>query len=201
MRSSPIAVSARMAAAMAIAPTTFGLPASSRSGRSAQATESVVTARTVPPPAWSGAGPNADRVPDEGTGAVRGVHLVGREGDEVEMTGIVVGAHVDRAVRRELGGVDEDPSARGMDLLGQLVHRLHDSGDVRRARHGEQRDATGVLGEAPIEILDIQAHRPGGHPREPRGSVLSTAGRSSGVRALSSTPPHRVRRPTSGRAC
>ncbi len=48
---------------MAIAPTTFGLPASSRSGRSAQAMESVVTAWTVPPPAWSGAGPNADRAP------------------------------------------------------------------------------------------------------------------------------------------
>ena len=47
------------------------------------------------------------------------------------MAGIVVGAHVDRAVRRELGGVDQDPAAGGVDLLGQLVHWLHDSGDVR----------------------------------------------------------------------
>ena len=72
-------------------------------------------------------------VPDQGTSAVRGVHLVSRHGDEVEMAGIVVGAHVDRPVRRELGGVDEDPATGRVDLLGQLVHRLHDAGDVRCA--------------------------------------------------------------------
>ena len=94
--------------------------------------------------------------PDEGSSAVRGVHLVGREDDEVEVTGIVVGPHVDRAMRGELGGVDEDAAAGGMDLLRQLVHGLHDSGDVGRAGDGEQGDATGVLSEATIEIVDIQ---------------------------------------------
>ena len=81
---------------------------------------------------------------------------MGREGDEVEVTGIVVGPHVDRAVRGELGGVDEDAAARGMDPRGQLVYGLHHSGDVGRAGDGEQGDAAGVLGEATIEIVDIQ---------------------------------------------
>ena len=56
-------MSSRAAAASATAPTTFGLPASSRSGRSAQAIESVVTALTVPPPGSYGSGPKASRGP------------------------------------------------------------------------------------------------------------------------------------------
>ena len=38
-----------------------------------------------------GCGSEGGAGPDQGAGSVRGVHLVGREGDEVEMAGIVVG--------------------------------------------------------------------------------------------------------------
>ena len=51
----PARASACTAAASATAPTTFGEPASSRSGLSAQATSSCETNFTVPPPRWSGA--------------------------------------------------------------------------------------------------------------------------------------------------
>ena len=46
----PISLSASHAAAIATAPTTLGLPASSRSGGPAQYTSSSVTISTVPPP-------------------------------------------------------------------------------------------------------------------------------------------------------
>ena len=105
-------------------PTTFGLPASSRSGRSAQATSSTVTACDRAATAVVGdraeAGPRTDQRP----AAERGVHLVRREGDEVEVPGVVVGAHVDRSVGGELGGVDEDAAAGRVHPLGELVDRL-----------------------------------------------------------------------------
>ena len=161
MRSSPIVVSVRVAAAIATAPSTFGLPASSRSGRSAQA---IGVGRDGAHRAASHVvGRVGERAPgaDQRAGAVRRVQLVGRQGDEVEVTGIVVGPHVDRAVRSELGGVDEDATAGRVHLRGQLVHRLHDPGDVRRTRHGEQRDATGVLERGADRGGRRRACRPG----------------------------------------
>ena len=54
---------------------------------------------------------------DERAGAVRGVHLVRRQGDEIQVARIVVRAHVDRAVGGQLGGVDEDAPTDGVHLL------------------------------------------------------------------------------------
>ena len=97
------------------------------------------------------------------------------------MTGVVVGAHGDDPVRRELGGVDEDPPADGVDLLGQAVHRLDHAGHVGRATDGQQRDAAGEAAEVAFEIVLVQravgsgadVHDLGpGPPREVVGVVL-----------------------------
>ena len=48
---------------------------------------------------------------DEDAGAVGGVHLVAREGEQVEVAGVIVGPHVDGPVRDELRGVDGDARA------------------------------------------------------------------------------------------
>ncbi len=112
-----------------------------------------------------------------------------------------MGPHVDRAVRGELGGVDEDAAAGGVDHFGRLMHRLHDARDVRRAGEGEESDAPGVLSQATIEIVDIQRAVRDRRPRAPCGDALATASRSSGVRAWSSAPLNRTRPATLGRAC
>ena len=156
MRSSPTSASRATAAARATAPTTLGVPPSSRSGRSAHSTSSTVTACTVPPPGWCGRLSNASRRPDQGTGAERGVHLVGGEGDEVEVPRIVVGAHVDRAVGGELGGVDQDAPAGRVHPLGQGVDRRHDAGDVGGAGDGQQRDPPRVAGEQPVQVVLVE---------------------------------------------
>ena len=90
---------------------------------------------------------------DQRSRPVRGVQLVRRQGDCIEVLGVVVRAHVDGPVRGELGGVDEDPTADGVDLRRHPVHVRHDAGDVRRAGHGEQCDATGVPCQLGVEVL------------------------------------------------
>ena len=71
--------------------------------------------------------------PDERTRTERRVHLVPRTDEEVEVSGVVVGSHVDRAMGGELSGIDEDPPTDAVDHFRQQVDRLHDSGHVRRA--------------------------------------------------------------------
>ena len=123
IRSSPIVVEGRRRRGEATAPRTFGLPASSRSGRSAHATASG-DGDDGAAAAMVGAGANHVAGPIERAGAERGVHLVRRQGDEVEVARVVVGAHVDRAVGGQLGGVDEDAPADGVHLRCQVVDRL-----------------------------------------------------------------------------
>ena len=68
---------------------------------------------------------------DECTGAERRVHLVAAPGDEVD-------ARRQAAMRCELGCVEEHgyvPLVRG---VGDRVDRRHPSGDVRRARDGQE---------------------------------------------------------------
>ena len=114
---------------------------------------------------------------DEGAGAVRGVHLVSRQRDEVQMSGVVMGPHVDRAVRGELGRIDEDAAPGGVDLLSQQMHGLHHSRDIRCAGEGEEGDAAGVLGQPTIEVIDIEravrtdAHVDRADPCSPRQVV------------------------------
>ena len=109
-------------------------------------------------PAADVVGRRRERVPatDQRARAERCVHLVRGERDEVEVLRIVVWAHVDGTVAGELGGVDGDVSADRVHLLGEGVDRRHDTGDVRRARHGEQRDATGMLREQFVEVLFVE---------------------------------------------
>ena len=96
---------ASMAAWRATAPSTLGEPASSRSGGSVQTTSSRSTRSTAPPPARNGSpSANVGRGPDEHAGAERRVHLVAAPRQEV-------GGGRQRAVRRELGGVDEHRDA------------------------------------------------------------------------------------------
>ena len=57
--------------------------------------------------------------PDQRPGAERGVELVAREREEVDARG----GHVDRAVRRELGAVDEELRAVAMRDLGEPRER------------------------------------------------------------------------------
>ncbi len=93
---------------------------------------------------------------DEGAGAEGRVHLVGRQDDEVEVARVAVGAHVDPTVGGELGGVDEDPRSRRMDLLGEPVHWRHDAGDVRRARDRQQRHPARVQGQQVVEVVLVE---------------------------------------------
>ena len=93
---------------------------------------------------------------DEGAAAEWGIGLVRRQGEEVQVGGVVVESHVDRPVGGELSSVDEDPPAGGVNLAGQPVDRLHDPGDVGCAGDGEQGDAAGELGEQPVEVVLVE---------------------------------------------
>ena len=143
-----------------------------------------------------------DARPDERTRPERRVQLVRRHRDEVEVAGIVVRAHVDRAVGRQLRGVHQDAAADGVHLLGEPVHRREHTGDVGRARDREQRDAARVFVEAPVEVLFVEravgvgadAHRAG-------AGAPATAVRSNGARAGSSGPRRRRRSRSNARAC
>jgi hypothetical protein len=110
---------------------------------------------------------------DERAAAERGVHLVRREDHVVEVSGIVMGAHVDRSVGRELGGVDQDATADRVHPFGEIVDRLHDTRDVRRPRHREEGHPPGVLPQAAVEVLVVEGSiRAGAHvnragPRSP----------------------------------
>jgi hypothetical protein len=69
---------------------------------------------------------------------------------------VVVRAHVDRAMRRQLCGVDQDLAADRVHLLGEPVDRLDDPGDVGRPRHRQQGDTAGADGQQPIERVLVQ---------------------------------------------
>ncbi len=131
----PIASSVSQAAASATAPITFGEPASKRSGASAQTTSSSVTSLIAPPPCSSGSPPSGD-LADERTGAERRVELVAGDREVVDPR---LG-HRQRAVRRELGGVDEQLRAVRVGELREFLERPDLTGHVRGAGDGEQVD-------------------------------------------------------------
>ena len=83
---------------------------------------------------------------DEHPGAVRRVHLVTGQGDEIQVAGVVRRPDLDAVMRRELRRVDRDPRAVAMRKLGHLVNRGHEAGDVRGAAQCHQTDpAAGFL--------------------------------------------------------
>ena len=123
--------------------------------------------------------------PDERAATERGVQLVRRQRDEVEVLGVAVGPHVDRPVRGELGGVDEDPPAGGVHPPGQVVDRRDDAGDIRCARHDEQRDPAGVTGEDGGRGRRDRASRRPGTDVDRGRPAPATADRWSGAPARS----------------
>ena len=131
----PSAPSARQAAPSATAPTTFGRPglvALRRVGPD-DAVERHELDRAAAVQQRRGVAEPADG-PDERAGAERRVELVAREREEVDARG----GHVDRPVRRELRGVDEQPRAVAMRDGGEPRERPHLAGDVRRAGHRDE---------------------------------------------------------------
>ena len=100
---------------------------------------SRVTSLIAPPPWRSGAASSsrcADRA-DEGAGPEGRVELVAREGEEVDARA----GHVDRAVGRELRGVDEELGAVAVRDRGEpLATRPDLARDVGRAGQGDQVD-------------------------------------------------------------
>ena len=168
-----------------MAPRRLGLPASARSG--SRGPRDVVERDGPHGPAAVLVGFVAEAAAPthQRARAVGRVQLVRRHGDGVEVLVVVVGTHVDRPVTGQLRGVDEDPSADGVDLGGHPVHRGQHPGHVRRARHGEQRDAAGVAGELGVEIVLVDTavrrgadvdHGPAAAPREQVGVVLEDRG-------------------------
>ncbi len=83
-----------------------------------------------PATAVFGRGSEAVASTDESTAAEWRVQLVGGQGDEVEMSWVVMRPHVDRAMSGELRRVDEDPSAHGMDVGRQVMDRRDHAGDI-----------------------------------------------------------------------
>ena len=89
---------------MATAPTTFGVPASCRAGDAAHSTSALVTLRTAPPPArYGGAESSQSRPSDQHATAVRGVQLVSRQREVVD----VEPGEVDATMRSQLRGIDD----------------------------------------------------------------------------------------------
>ena len=193
--SQPRAPSASTAACRAMAPTTLGEPASSRSGGAVQITSSRSTRSTAPPPARNGS-PGLEEPPgaDQGAGPERGVELVPAQGQEV-------GVDRQGPVRRELGGVDQHRHAPGVGRGDDLRQRRQPAGDVRGAGDGQQGRAAGpgveggghvVHVEGPVRAaLHVAARRPpgpraagwrGARPRwsPPRPPGRGAAGRRGG---------------------
>jgi hypothetical protein len=97
-------------------------------------------------------------------------------------------------VRRQLRGVDRDPAAHRVDLLGQPVDRLDQSGDVGRARQRQHCDPAGVLGEQVVEgILVQRAVWLGGHPDGPGPCPPRQVVRGCSSIVVSTTEPAGIR--------
>ena len=199
----PISSRIDVAAANAMAPSTFGVPASSRSGRSAQTTSSRVTASTVPPPEWSGVARERVARADERARAERRVQLVRRQRDEVEVTGIVVGAHVDRAVRRRVGrrrpgcGRPTACTFSASRWTGGSTPVTFDAPDTASSA-----TRPACSREQPVEVVDVEravgagADADGPAPGAPPRQVVRVV-----LEQRSSAPPRRRRSAAIGRAC
>jgi hypothetical protein len=85
--------------------------------------------------------------------------------------GIVVRPDVDWAVRGELGSIDKDACAGRVGLPCQAVDGLHESGDVRGPAHGDERHASAMGLEQPIQIVlvetPVRGHRGAHDSRAP----------------------------------
>ena len=151
-------------------------------------TSSRVTRLIVPPPEWSGRAVNASARAHERARSEGRVQLVRRHRDEIEVAGIVVRAHVDRAMGCELRGVHEDAATRRVHLLGEPVYGWEHAGHVRRARDREQRDVSRVFVQAPVEVLLVEGAVGVGADAHRTGAACSraTAVHWSGARAPSS---------------
>ena len=159
--------------ASATAPSTFGVPASSRSGAQFHSMSSSETDAVAPPPQTSGGPDSRKRTGETSTpGAERGEQLVARERAVVDAER----GELERPVGRELGGVDAELGSR---LVGEPRPERevgHVAGHVGRARDGDELDASAQRVEQRREVLDVgravleQAHVAIVHPA-PRQQV------------------------------
>ncbi|CAH0312394.1 hypothetical protein SRABI128_04559 [Microbacterium sp. Bi128] len=104
-----------------------------------------------------GAGVEPVRPPHQHAGAERGVQLVSREGEVID----VVRGDIDPPVRGELRGVDNDPGAVFVRQCGQGPDREDLSGDVGGAGDGQQADA--AAGEFVAQAVHGGREGGGGH--------------------------------------
>ena len=96
------------------------------------------------------AGVEPVRAPGENARAVRGVDLVAGEGDVVD----VPGGDVERAVRRQLRGVERDPRAVAVREPGDLLDRPHLARHVGGARHRDERGASAERAQLRLQRVE-----------------------------------------------
>jgi hypothetical protein len=93
-------------------------------------------------------------LPVDEADAERRVRLVAGGDEEVDRLGLVVRAHVDRHVRRELRAVDGKERAVFVRHPGELAQRRHPSRHVRGAADREQLDALAL--EELGDVIDVE---------------------------------------------
>ena len=123
---------------------------------------------------------------DERAGPERRVELVPRQREVVDARA----RHVDGAMRRELGGVDEELGAVVVRDRGELGQRPHLAGDVRGARDGDEVDARLRRRAARARSAPRAPTRcPGPAARSGRGDATAACSRDARPRVESTRVP------------
>ena len=190
IRSQPISRSVSVAAANATAPNRLGVPASSRSGRSAHAMSSRLTASTVPPPQCRGSAPSPSRRPTSAPLPNGAYSLCAESATKSRCAGSSCGRMSIGRCGASCAASTRILSSDGVDLCGQLVDGLDHAGHVGCTRHHQHRDPRVVAGEQPIEVVAIEravgagTHVHGARTATPRqivGMVLHHRGQHDGI--------------------
>ncbi len=93
---------------------------------------------------------------NDGAGPKGGIHLMGRDRDEIQVRRVVQRAHGHLAVWGQLGAVGQDVGAGGVRFFGQAVDGVQVAGDVAGAGDGYQGHAAAILGQPGVEVGFIQ---------------------------------------------
>ena len=164
------------AAAIATAPTTFGLPASSRSGSPAQRTsvgrDDLDSAAARTPGHPPGSVTSVRRARRCRTARTSCAPRARRNRDAPDRRP----ADVDPAMRRQLRSVDEDPRADGVRFSRQPVDGLDVAGDVRGA--GDRQQGHTAPNARSSRSTWSSSSRPSGRPARERVLAAPRHGRS-----------------------